>query len=82
MGNVGARQPAAKGASEAPVGLERRTWTLEEAAVLIGCSRSLLYAEAKRGNLPGLIRLGDRLLMSREAVDRLLEGASSASRAA
>jgi excisionase family DNA binding protein len=82
MADISTKKRSAKCATGTMLDLERRTWTLDEAAVLIGCSRSLLYAEAKRGNLPGLIRLGDRLLISRAAVERLLEGASRASRAA
>ncbi len=62
---------------EGPVGQfakgeQRRTYTVEEAAKVLGISRSLAYDEARRGTLPGLIKIGSRLLVSKEAIDRLL----------
>ena len=53
---------------------DRRTYNVEEAAKVLGISRSLAYDEARRGTLPGLIRIGNRLLVSKDAIDRLLAG--------
>ncbi len=52
----------------------RRTYNVEEAAKVLGISRSLAYDEARRGTLPGLIRIGNRFLVSKDAIDRLLAG--------
>jgi excisionase family DNA binding protein len=51
------------------------TWSLEEAAKLLGISRSCAYAYAQDGTLP-TIRLGNsRLLVPKTALDRLLASA-------
>lgn len=50
---------------------ERLTLTVEEAAELLGISRALAYNLAKRGDLP-CVRLGRRLIVPREALERLL----------
>jgi excisionase family DNA binding protein len=55
-----------------PLVSERRTVSIEEAAREIGIGRSTAYAAAQRRELPGLIRIGRRLLVSREALDRFL----------
>ena len=53
----------------------RLTYSIPEACVLLGISRNLGYELAKRGELPGLIRLGEkRLVVSRQAIERLLRG--------
>ena len=45
--------------------------TLSEVAALLRISRGSAYEAAKRGEIP-TIRIGRRLLVSREAFDRLL----------
>lgn len=55
-------------------GGERLTLTVPEAAALLGISRGLAYELAKRGELPGLIRLGQkRVVCSKLAIQKLLE---------
>lgn len=49
---------------------EPLTISVEDAARLLGISRGLCYEAARRGELPGVIRLGRRILVSRA---RLLE---------
>ena len=57
------------------------TMTVEEAASALGISRSLAYELAKADRLPApVIRLGRRLVVSREGLERALarEAASRA----
>mgnify|MGYP001581108125 FL=1 len=51
--------------------------TIKEAAEYLRISRSLAYAAARRGELP-IIRVGRRLLVSRERLDALVRTAGSA----
>jgi len=54
---------------------ERLTYSISEACALLGISRNLGYELAKRGELPGLIRLGQkRVVCSKLAIQKLLEG--------
>jgi excisionase family DNA binding protein len=50
---------------------ERLTYTVEEAAKLLGLSRNTAYELAKIGELP-TIRMGRRLLVPRAALHRML----------
>jgi excisionase family DNA binding protein len=52
----------------------RATFSVEEAATLLGIGRGLAYDLARRGELPGVFRLGRRLLVSRTALERYLSG--------
>lgn len=51
---------------------ENLTMTVEEAAAALNISRSLAYEAARDGRLP-CIRIGRRLLVSRRALEKLLE---------
>jgi excisionase family DNA binding protein len=51
---------------------ERLTYTLTEAAALLGISRALAYEAAHRGDLP-VCRVGRRILVPRVALLRLLD---------
>lgn len=54
---------------------EKLTYSVPEAAEALGIGRNLAYELAKRGKLPGLIRLGEkRVVVSKLAIDRLLQG--------
>jgi len=54
---------------------ERLTLTIREAAVRLGISKNLAYDLARRGELPGVIRLGEkRLVVSKIQLDNLLRG--------
>jgi excisionase family DNA binding protein len=50
---------------------ERQTYTVEEAGAILGLSRNSAYAAAKSGQIPAL-RIGNRLLVPKAAIDRLL----------
>lgn len=52
------------------------TMTVEEAAAALGVSRNLAYEAARDGRIPA-IRIGRRLLVSRHALEKLLEAPSS-----
>ncbi len=51
---------------------DARTVTVTQAARILGISRGSAYEAAKTGELP-VIRIGKRLLVSMEALDRMLE---------
>ena len=49
---------------------EKRTMTVEEAGSLLGISRGAAYSAARSGDLP-VIRIGKRILVPKEAFERL-----------
>jgi predicted DNA-binding transcriptional regulator AlpA len=55
---------------------DRLTMTIPEFAAATGCSRNLAYSLARQDKLPvPVIKLGaKRLVVSRRAVERLLDG--------
>lgn len=54
---------------------EKLTLSCAEAAAMLGISRNLAYSLARRGELPGVIKLGQkRLVVSRAAILRVLQG--------
>lgn len=55
----------------------RATVTVEEAAHMLGIGRNTAYEAAKRGEFPGAIRIGKRIVVSRNVLDRLLSSAQS-----
>jgi excisionase family DNA binding protein len=57
---------------------ERRTYTVPEVAKLLGISRSSAYLCIRRGEIPALT-LGRRVVVSRAALERLLEEAGQVS---
>lgn len=54
--------------------IERATLTVSEAARRLGLSRSGLYELCRRGEAPGMIKLGRRIVFSKVAIIRLLDG--------
>lgn len=55
-----------------PSAVETPTMTIEEAAALLGISRSSAYAAARRGEIPAL-RIGNRWIVPTAALRRKLE---------
>lgn len=56
---------------------ERQTVTVRQAAAMLGISKNLAYDLARRGELPGVIKLGKkRLVVSRTQLEKLLLGDS------
>lgn len=56
---------------------ERVTLTVPEAAKILAIGRNQCYEAVKRGEVPS-IRIGKRVLVSRAALERLIEGAAIA----
>ena len=52
---------------------EPLTIKVEEAAALLGIGRQTAYDLAAQGKLPGALRLGRRIVVSKKALDRFLE---------
>lgn len=53
---------------------ERETLTIEEASKRLGISRNSCYNLAARGELPGAMRLGKRVVVSAYVFSRWLRG--------
>jgi len=51
----------------------RQTYNVEEGGRLLGIGRNQAYEAARRGDFP-TIRIGKRLLVSKAALDRMLNG--------
>lgn len=66
-GNLGAVAPVEK----------RLVFTVEEAAQLLGISRSFAYEAVQRGDIPSM-RIGRRILVPKAALQRLLSEAPDA----
>ena len=56
--------------------LERRTYTVEEAAQILGISRSSAYEAVRKGEIP-IIKIGKLLRVPAAQLDRLLNGKPS-----
>ena len=54
--------------------MEQRTMTVEEAARALGINRNSAYEAARNGELPA-IRIGRRLLVPKDAFERMLADA-------
>ena len=54
--------------------MEPATISVTSAAKLLGIGRQTAYELARRGELPGALRLGHRIVVSRHALRRFLEG--------
>jgi predicted DNA-binding transcriptional regulator AlpA len=53
---------------------EKLTISVEEASRMLGISRNLGYLLARQGQLPGVLKLGQkRLVVSKVAIERLLQ---------
>ena len=52
---------------------ERRTYTVDEAARIMGVSRSAAYEYAREGLIP-IVRVGGRFLVPRVQFDRFIAG--------
>ncbi len=52
--------------------MERRTLTVPEVAQMLGLSRNSAYKAAREGQIPGVIRIGERYMVPRSVVEKLL----------
>ena len=53
---------------------ERGTLTVKEVSRCLGIGRNQVYTAARNGELPGVLRIGGRILISRIAFERMLSG--------
>lgn len=53
---------------------EPRTISVPAAGKLLGIGRNAAYEAVKRDELPGVIKIGKRILVSRAALERMLNG--------
>ncbi len=54
---------------------KKLTVSVAEAAAMLGISRNLGYLLARQGQLPGVLKLGQkRLVVSKVAIEKLLQG--------
>lgn len=53
---------------------EPLTMRVEDAARLLGISRGAAYAAARTGSLPGVLRVGGRILVSKSQLQRAIDG--------
>ena len=56
--------------------MTKKTYTVEEAAVVLGIGRSAAYEGVNNDQIPN-IRIGHRILVPVAALDRMLEGETS-----
>ena len=54
--------------------LEPATLTVEQSAQLLGIGRQTAYDLVRQGKLPGALRLGRRIVVSRQVLEAFLEG--------
>jgi excisionase family DNA binding protein len=66
-------KPKAESADSNQNESERLTFTVEEAARMLGISRAVAYAHARDRTIPA-IRVGKRLLVPKAAFERFLGG--------
>ena len=57
--------------------LEPATISVTDAAKLLGIGRQTAYDLAAQGKLPGALRLGRRIVVSKKALSRFLDGDSN-----
>ena len=77
--NTNTKAPEA-GSGSATKALEvnpiRLTYTIEQAAQLLGIGRSMAYEEAKARTLPGVRSIGSRYVVSKVELHRFLDDAA------
>ncbi len=56
---------------------EKQTFTVEEAAKILGVGRQTAYDLARKGELPGVRRLGRRFIVSKTELEAYLSGKAS-----
>lgn len=61
----------ASGARRTESTVQRRTYTVTEAAQILGISRSSAYLAVRRGEIAS-VRIGGRVVVSRATIDELL----------
>ena len=52
----------------------KRTYSIPEAARIIGIGKNRAYEMAHDGTMPGLLKVGNRYMVSRKALDAFVDG--------
>jgi excisionase family DNA binding protein len=58
----------------ATVAIERKTLSIEEAATVLGISRTYAYQQANAGSMPGCKRIGNRFVVSIKQLNEYIDG--------
>jgi excisionase family DNA binding protein len=56
--------------------MQKQTYSVPEAAKILGLNRNSGYDAVKRGEIP-VIKIGKRLLVPKVAIERLLQGGAA-----
>lgn len=55
----------------------RKTYSVPQAASILGIGKAKAYEWARSGELPGVLQIGTRFLVSRRALDAYVNGEAS-----
>ena len=61
---------------------ERKTYSVPQAAAILGIGKGTAYEWARSGDLPGVLKIGQRFLVSRRVLDAYVNGEQSAQQVA
>ncbi|MGP5124282.1 helix-turn-helix domain-containing protein [Glutamicibacter ardleyensis] len=53
---------------------ERKTYSVPQAATILGIGKAKAYEWARSGELPGVLKIGSRFLVSRRVLDDYVNG--------
>lgn len=54
--------------------IERKTLSIEEAAKVLGISRTYAYQMARAGQIPGCKKIGSRFIVSKKLLEEYIDG--------
>lgn len=60
--------------------MEKRTYTVPEVAEILGISQAKAYEHVKSGRIPGIIRLGSRIVIRKKVLDDWVDNPDSSAR--
>lgn len=52
----------------------RKTYSIPQAAAILGIGKGTAYELARSGELPGVLHIGNRMLISRKVLDAYVNG--------
>lgn len=61
---------------------ERKTYSVPQAAAILGIGKGTAYEWARSGDLPGVLKIGQRFLVSRRVLDAYVNGEQGAQQVA
>lgn len=54
--------------------LNKKTYSIPEGAQILGIGKTRAYEMARSGELPGILKVGDRYLFSKKVLDAFVDG--------